>query len=150
MLCLTSKALSFEVKHITFLIYVKKVYEMKSMLLAAILYFIASMTLAQSIKLLMFEQDGCYWCEIWDDEISEIYPKTLEGHVAPLHRINIHSKQSNEIILNSTPQFTPTFIIINNNKEVGRIEGYPGDDFFWALIDKILSKIPEYSQKKGA
>ena len=109
MLCLTSKALSFESKHITFLIYVKKVYEMKSMLLAAILYFIA-----------------------------------------PLHRINIHSKQSNEIILNSTPQFTPTFIIINNNKEVGRIEGYPGDDFFWALIDKILSKIPEYSQKKGA
>ena len=100
MLCLTSKALSFESKHITFLIYVKKVYEMKSMLLAAILYFIANMTLAQSIKLLMFEQDGCYWCEIWDDEISEIYPKTLEGHVAPLHRINIHSKQSNEIILN--------------------------------------------------
>jgi len=123
---------------------------MKSMLLAAILYFIANMTLAQSIKLLMFEQDGCYWCEIWDDEISEIYPKTLEGHVAPLHRINIHSKQSNEIILNSTPQFTPTFIIINITKEVGGIEGTLGVDFFWPFFKKFLSKIPEYSQKKGS
>jgi hypothetical protein len=37
---------------------------MKSMLLAAILFFIANVTLAQGIKLLMFEQDGCYWCEI--------------------------------------------------------------------------------------
>lgn len=122
---------------------------MKSMLLAAILYFIANMTFAQGSKLLMFEQDGCYWCEIWDDEISEIYPKTLEGRVAPLHRINIHSTLSTEITLKSSPQFTPTFIIVNNNIEIGRIEGYPGEDFFWGLIDKILLKVPEYSQKKG-
>ena len=88
---------------------------MKSMLLAAILYFIASMTLAQSIKLLMFEQDGCYWCEIWDDEISEIYPKTLEGHVAPLHRINIHSKQSNEIILKTTIQLRSNWLAVEVN-----------------------------------
>ena len=111
---------------------------MKSMLLAAIICFIANMTLAQGSKLLMFEQDGCYWCEIWDDEISEIYPKTLEGSVAPLQRIDIHSTLSTEITLKSSPQFTPTFIIVNNNIEVGRIEGYPGEDFFWGLIDKIL------------
>ena len=122
---------------------------MKSMLLAAIICFIANMTLAQGSKLLMFEQDGCYWCEIWDDEISEIYPKTLEGSVAPLQRIDIHSTLSTEITLKSSPQFTPTFIIVNNNIEVGRIEGYPGEDFFWGLIDKILLEIPEYSLKKG-
>jgi len=122
---------------------------MKSMLLAAILFFIANITLAQGIKLLMFEQDGCYWCEIWDHEIAAIYPKTLEGNVAPLHRVDIHSKLSTDIILKSSPQFTPTFIVVSNNKEVGRIEGYPGEDFFWGLIDKILLQIPEYSQKKG-
>ena len=109
---------------------------MKSMLLAAILFFIANVTLAQGIKLLMFEQDA-------------IYPKTLEGDVAPLQRIDIHSKLSTDIILKSSPQFTPTFIVVSNNKEVGRIEGYPGEDFFWGLIDKILLQIPEYSQKKG-
>jgi len=98
---------------------------------------------------LMFEQDGCYWCEIWDHEIAAIYPKTLEGDVAPLQRIDIHSKLSTDIILKSSPQFTPTFIVVSNNKEVGRIEGYPGEDFFWGLIDKILLQIPEYSQKKG-
>ena len=87
---------------------------MKSMLLAAILFFIANVTLAQGIKLLMFEQDGCYWCEIWDHEIAAIYPKTLEGDVAPLQRIDIHSKLSTDIILKSSPQFTPTFIVVSN------------------------------------
>lgn len=123
---------------------------MKSILITVIFCFIANMTFAQGIRLLMFEQDGCYWCEIWDKEISEIYPKTLEGQVAPLHRIDIHSNLSTDIILNNSPQFTPTFIIVRNNIEIGRIEGYPGEDFFWALIDKILLKIPEYSQQKGA
>ena len=69
-----------------------------------------------------------------------------------LHRyIELISTQrfQHEITLNSSPQFTPTFIIVNNNIEVGRIEGYPGEDFFWGLIDKILLEIPEYSQKKG-
>ena len=65
---------------------------MKSMLLAAILFFIANVTLAQGIKLLMFEQDACYCCEIWDHEIEAIYLKTLEGIEAPLKKININSK----------------------------------------------------------
>jgi hypothetical protein len=62
---------------------------------------------------------------------QQFIPKTLEGDVAPLQRIDIHSKLSTDIILKSSPQFTPTFIVVSNNKEVGRIEGYPGEDFFW-------------------
>ena len=40
--------------------------------------------------LLMAEEDGCYWCAKWDEEIAHIYPKTEEGRTAPLRRYDLH------------------------------------------------------------
>ena len=126
-----------------------KVNQMKSILFAVLLCFYGNFSLAQGTQLLMFEQDGCHWCEIWNDQISEAYPKTIEGRTAPLKRINIYSKIPKGITLVSNPQFTPTFVVINVGKEIGRIEGYPGEDFFWGLLDKILSGLPNYVNAKG-
>ena len=36
-------------------------------------------------------------------------------------------------------RYTPTFVLARDGREVGRIEGYPGDSFFWALLDKLES-----------
>ena len=38
--------------------------------------------------------------------------------------------------------FTPTFILLQNRHEVGRITGYPGEGHFWALLDELLQKLP--------
>ena len=37
--------------------------------------------------------------------------------------------------------FTPTFAVVENGWEVGRIRGYPGDDFFWGLLGQILARL---------
>ncbi len=55
------------------------------------------------------------------------------------------------LALKGMPQFTPTFVLIQNGKELGRIEGYPGPDFFWALLDQLLQKTaPEPATPKSA
>jgi hypothetical protein len=36
--------------------------------------------------------------------------------------------------------FTPTFVIIDAGKELGRIEGYAGDEFFWFLLNRLLNE----------
>jgi hypothetical protein len=105
---------------------------------------------AGQVKLLMFEEAGCVWCEQWNAEISGIYPKTQEGRTAPLHRIDIHRRLPKDITLNSPPVYTPTFIVVDDGQEIGRIEGYPGQDFFWGLLGRILQPLPEYKDAKGA
>ncbi len=95
---------------------------------------------ATPLRLIMFEQDGCPWCARWNQEIGPIYPKTTEGEAAPLTRLDIHAALPNGIDLVRKPQFTPTFVLLEDGKEVGRIEGYPGADFFWGLLDRLLSK----------
>ncbi len=87
--------------------------------------------------LLMAEEAGCFWCARWDSEIAPIYPKTAEGKIAPLMRYNLHSDDPG-IELSRKVHYTPTFILVQNGREVGRIEGYPGEDFFWGLLGMMI------------
>lgn len=91
-------------------------------------------------RLMMVEQDGCYWCERWDEELGAIYPKTAEGRAAPLLRHDIGTALPDGITLTSRAHFTPTFVLIKDGTEVARIEGYPGEDFFWPMLNQMISQ----------
>ncbi|KMW60706.1 Regulatory protein SoxS [Candidatus Rhodobacter oscarellae] len=88
--------------------------------------------------LLMAQEPGCYWCEQWDKEIGPIYPKSAEGRAVPLRRFDILDPPD-DVILARRVHFTPTFILAIDGVETGRIEGYPGEDFFWGLLGNMLS-----------
>lgn len=90
--------------------------------------------------LLMAEETGCMWCERWNSEIAHIYPKTPEGQTAPLQRFDLHAGPPDGIDLASPVRFTPTFLLIHDGVEAGRIEGYPGEDFFWGLLGRLFER----------
>ncbi|WP_035256920.1 thioredoxin domain-containing protein [Actibacterium mucosum] len=89
--------------------------------------------------LLMAEEDGCYWCGRWDAEIAHIYPKTPEGQAAPLQRYDLRG-ETPDVEFAQKVRFTPTFILIENGREIDRIEGYPGEDFFWGLLTMMFER----------
>lgn len=89
--------------------------------------------------LLMAEEDGCYWCAKWHEEIAHIYPKTAEGRTAPLRRYDLHA-ETPDIAFERRVHFTPTFILVDEGKELARIEGYPGEDFFWGLLTMMFAR----------
>jgi hypothetical protein len=41
------------------------------------------------------------------------------------------------------PIFTPTFVLVEDGREIARLRGYPGDQFFWALVDEMLAKLEQ-------
>lgn len=87
--------------------------------------------------LVMVEQAGCEWCKRWNEEIGPIYPKTREGAFAPLHRVDLRAIPA-DLQLTRRVTFTPTFLIVNDGHEMARLEGYPGEDFFWPLIAQLM------------
>ena len=91
--------------------------------------------------LLMAEEDGCLWCERWNEEIADIYPKTDEGQKAPLQRYDLHGGKLADVTFATRVHYTPTFILVSDGKKVDRIEGYPGEDFFWGLLSELIAKI---------
>lgn len=106
----------------------------------------APLSLAQAAELVMVERNGCYWCERWDEEIAGIYPKSEEGKFAPLRRVNV-AQIPQTLQLKSKAVFTPTFILIENNKELARLEGYPGEDFFWQLLNEMLKSTTSFKPR---
>lgn len=107
--------------------------------LVLVLLLSLSPLLATAADLVMVEQKGCPWCARWDREISHIYPKTEEGRRAPLRRVDLHDLPD-DIAFTSRPVFTPTFVLVEDGQELGRIEGYAGDEFFWFLLSKLLDE----------
>jgi len=101
--------------------------------------FVLPLTARAETVLLMAEKEGCFWCIRWHDEVGPIYPKTDEGRAAPLLRHDLAAPLPDGIELNSRVRFTPTFILLEDGHEVARIEGYPGDMFFWALLNDMLT-----------
>jgi hypothetical protein len=91
-------------------------------------------------RLLMVEQPGCAYCARWNAEIAPIYPKTPEGAAAPLQRVQLRGPYPEDVKMGARPVFTPTFILVVDGAEAGRIEGYPGEDFFWGLLAQMLTR----------
>ncbi|HSO46995.1 MAG TPA: transcriptional regulator [Rhizobiaceae bacterium] len=92
---------------------------------------------AWSAELLMLEQAGCAWCKRWHEEIGVAYPKTVEGQNAPLRRVDINKPWPQDLADIRPERFTPTFVLVEDGKEIGRLRGYAGDQFFWPLLAEL-------------
>ncbi len=107
-------------------------------LIAAISILVAAPVTAET-QLLMVREQGCFWCARWDAEVGDAYDKTSEGKAAPLVTADLHgSLDSYEFV--RPVVFSPTFVLIDDNVELGRIEGYPGEDFFWGFLGNLLEE----------
>ncbi|MBM1220231.1 hypothetical protein JQU17_08725 [Ponticoccus sp. SC2-23] len=91
-------------------------------------------------RLLMIEEAGCIYCQRWKQEVGPEFPITPEGQAAPIKMIDIRSDEIDTYDLSSRPRLTPTFILVQNKVELDRIEGYPGEDFFWGLLGLMLER----------
>ena len=105
---------------------------------------------ALAADLLMVEEQGCYWCGQWNEDISGIYAKTDEGSRAPLRRHDISDPMPGDVSLSMGVNFTPTFVLLEEGREIDRIEGYPGPDFFWGLLQRMLKKLPDDAPRRLA
>jgi glutaredoxin len=98
---------------------------------------IASIGPAFAAELVMYRRVGCPYCEAFDREIAPAYPKTEIGKRLPLREIDIHAGDKS-VVLQSPIRYTPTFVLVEGGRERARIEGYPGDFFFWPRLENLL------------
>tara|TARA_R110000787_G_scaffold63679_8_gene143743 strand:- start:71009 stop:71392 length:384 start_codon:yes stop_codon:yes gene_type:complete len=93
-------------------------------------------------ELVMFESESCTWCQRWHDEIGTIYPKTSDARCAPLRRVDIGEARPDDLSDIKGIVYTPTFVLVDAGREVARLVGYPGEDFFWPILADHLAKLP--------
>jgi len=93
---------------------------------------------AFAAELVMFERAGFPWCARFDAEIAPVYAKTDEGRALPLRRVDRDKPLPDDLAAIDPGAFTPTFVVVDRGREIGRIRGYPGNTFFFGLLGRIL------------
>jgi len=95
----------------------------------------------RAAELVMFERDGCAWCQRWLHEIGPVYDKTAEAKVLPLRRVSMDAQLAGDFSLASPVRYTPTFVAVDHGREIGRITGFLNDDAFWGLLSTLATRI---------
>jgi hypothetical protein len=113
---------------------------LKNAAIAAIMFGFAT-TPAWSAQLIMIDSKGCAHCARWDREIGAQYSNSTLGKIAPLRRVDARGKWPSELKGVGRDYFTPTFVLIDGGKEIGRIRGYTGKDWFWKHLLRFATPI---------
>lgn len=87
----------------------------------------------------MYRRNGCPFCVRFEREVAPVYAKTREGALAPLRRIDLSAGGVRDAGLREPVIATPTFVLVDDGREVGRITGYLNDDMFWGLLGQLLA-----------
>lgn len=95
---------------------------------------------AMAQSLVMVEQPGCLYCARWHEEIGVAYPKTPLGERLGLVRVPLSGIGEQPFTTARPVTFTPTFLLIVDGQEAGRLEGYAGAHFFWPLLEGMVDK----------
>lgn len=94
---------------------------------------------ATGVRLIMIEEPGCAFCLRWRKEVEPGYVRSEEGRIAPL----VHAMRDDPAV-SKLPRivYTPTFVLMQDQREIGRIVGYAGPDLFWWQIKPLLDTLP--------
>lgn len=116
---------------------------MKKIFLALSFVFIVSP--AYSLELLYFYDVNCGACKKFDKEVGSHYDKTQEGKIAPIKKVEFQVWRQQKPkpysdTLTKRVIGTPTFIMVEDGKEIDRLTGYSNDELFWLAMQHMLAK----------
>lgn len=97
---------------------------------------------ANAANLVMFDRKGCPWCAKWHAEIGvEAYNAGPEGRAAPLRVLDVASPHPKDLKGIGGIVGTPTFVLVENGREIDRMVGYPGKQVFFGKVQLMLDKL---------
>ena len=97
---------------------------------------------ADSLKLVVIEADGCIFCEIFRSDVLPAYEASEQGKSMPVQFVDINDMDTTHLEFKGAVDIVPTFIVVKDRREVGRISGYVGPENFFHSINYLLASAP--------
>lgn len=95
-----------------------------------------------NLQLVVMEAPGCIYCTIFRRDVLPSYEVSERGKEMPVRFVDVNDVEQAGIGLQSPIDILPTFVVIKDNREVGRIPGYMGPEDFFHSINYLLSSAP--------
>ncbi|MGJ8686057.1 MAG: hypothetical protein ACSHWQ_01160 [Spongiibacteraceae bacterium] len=126
---------------------------MPSKLSILLILLISSLSLgsAQAAELLYFKLHNCPACQAFERQAGTLYQRTYAANIAPIRDLYMDDddhEQRITLLGISPPAIAPTFVLMHQNRELGRIVGYDQPSVFWSSLAELLR--PLISQQSNS
>lgn len=97
----------------------------------------------QGARMVFLERADCRYCRRWRRDVGErAWNRSDLGRRAPLLRVDVAAGLPAALRFLANWRFTPSFVLVLDGRELGRIIGYNGDRFFWQQAEALLGRLP--------
>ena len=87
---------------------------------------------------MMVESPACHHCRAWHAQIGPGYAASAAGRAAPILHVDVDGPYPDGLALARRPWITPTFVLLSDGSEAGRIEGYVGQRYFYPVLEEMM------------
>lgn len=92
-----------------------------------------------NLELVVMEAPGCTYCTLFRRDVLPSYQASERAKDVPIRFVDINDEAASALGLDGPVDVVPTFVVLQNNKEIGRIPGYTGPEFFFHTMNYLLS-----------
>ncbi|CAM3441134.1 SoxS protein [Paracoccus nototheniae] len=95
---------------------------------------------ARPWQLMMVGSASCHYCRQWRAEIGPGFAASPAGRAAPLFEVDVDGPFPDGLALDRRPRITPSFILLSQGTERGRVEGYVGQTHFYPVLEDMMAR----------
>lgn len=94
-----------------------------------------------NLQLVVLEAPGCIYCNLFRRYVVPAYETSPKSRSVPIKFIDLNDKAYDELGLDSPVDMVPTTVLMQNNREVGRIPGYLGPENFFHAFNHLMARV---------
>lgn len=91
-------------------------------------------------ELVVFEADGCGYCENFRQDVLPLYKASNIGRETPIRFVNVSRSDETKMGLSSGITVAPTVVLMHQGQEIDRIVGYTGPFNFMKLVAYMMGR----------
>ena len=96
--------------------------------------------IATPYELIVFEADGCVYCEMLRRDVLPLYTSSSIQAEAPIRFVNVSRSDETKMGLAGAITVAPTVVLMREGQEVDRITGYSGPFNFLQLVGYMMGR----------
>ena len=97
---------------------------------------------SSGLELVVLEVPGCIYCPVFRRDVLPRYDAFARGRELPIRFLDLNDAAADRLELDGPVGIAPTVVLLQDNREVGRIPGYLGPDNFFHAVGHLLTQVP--------
>lgn len=96
----------------------------------------------EDLQIIVMEAPGCIYCSLFRRDVLPSYEASTRARTVPVRFLDVNDLEKAQLDLTAPVDIVPTFVVVKDKRELGRVPGYIGPETFFHALNHILGQAP--------